>query len=189
MIDSMAEGIAGNARDEGSYALGRAILFPMATPDEILEQKISAILTSVKLREEKAAAIAELVRSWGPYRRSGIYDVDGSAGVVSNIAWSGPSAPAFPVFPITKGLTSRAIAAKRTVNVGEVAQDQDYLTALSSTQPEIIVPVLSSSGDRVVGTLDVESELPNAFDCEAQEQLERCALLLAKLWHELIIRS
>jgi putative methionine-R-sulfoxide reductase with GAF domain len=33
--------------------------------------------------------------------------------------------------------------------------------------------------------LDVESETPNAFDSDAAGQLERCALLLAKLWDQL----
>jgi hypothetical protein len=42
--------------------------------------------------------------------------------MVSNIAWSGPNAPAYPVFPITKGLSSRAITAGKTVNVGDVAK-------------------------------------------------------------------
>jgi L-methionine (R)-S-oxide reductase len=166
-------------------AFGRAILVAMTTPYESVEQKMSAILKGSDPREHKAAAICDVVRSFGPYRWTGIYDVDERSGVVSNIAWSGPSAPEFPVFPVTKGLTSRAIAAKRTVNVGEVAQDQDYLTALASTQSEIILPVLSLSGDRVVGTLDVESETPNAFDSDAAGQLERCALLLAKLWDQL----
>jgi L-methionine (R)-S-oxide reductase len=87
------------------------------------------------------------------------------------------------VFSTTKGLTSRAIATKRTVNIGNVANDVDYLTALPSTQSEIIVPLMS--GDRVMGTLDIESEKPNAFDSNAQRQIEKCALLLAKLWNKL----
>jgi putative methionine-R-sulfoxide reductase with GAF domain len=155
----------------------------MKMPVEILEQEISTVLNASNPREDKAAAISELIRSFGPYRWTGIYDVDVRSGLVRNIASSGPSGPEFPVFPITKGLTSRAIATKCTVNVGCVAQDEDYLTALGSTQSEIIVPVLS--GDRVIGTLDIESKIPNAFGSEAQRQIERCALLLAKLWDKL----
>jgi putative methionine-R-sulfoxide reductase with GAF domain len=150
----------------------------------IPEKEISAIMNADTPRVDKAALISELIRSYGPYRWTGIYDVDLVAGVVSNIAWSGPSPPEFPVFPISKGLTSRVIATRRTVNVGEVASDGDYLTALASTQSEIIVPVLSSAGDHVVGTLDVESENPNAFDSDVQSELERCALLLRRLWND-----
>ena len=153
----------------------------MTFPD--LEEKIATVLSGRQSRTDKAATIAEIIRIDGSYRWIGIYDVDVTEGIVSNIAWSGPSGPEFPVFPIDKGLTSRAIAAKHTVNVGDVEQDPDYLTALGSTRSEIILPILSLMGDRIVGTLDVDGELHNAFDNEKQTKLEKCALLLAGLWH------
>jgi L-methionine (R)-S-oxide reductase len=103
-------------------------------------------------------------------------------GTVSNIAWSGPNAPAYPVFPITKGLTSRAITARKTVNVGDVASDSSYLTALDSTRAEIIILILDDTGDHVIGTIDVESEHLNAFDSKAQSLLEECANVLTKFW-------
>jgi putative methionine-R-sulfoxide reductase with GAF domain len=34
----------------------------------------------------------------------------------------------------------------------------------------------------VVETLDVESEIPNAFDPETQKKLENCAQLLTRFW-------
>ena len=107
--------------------------------------------------------------------------MDMRRGLVTNIAWSGPGAPAYPTFPVTKGLTSRAIAQKRTVNVGDVASDPGYLTALDSTRSEMIVPVLDAAG-AVIGTIDVESERLNAFDPDAQASLEECARLLAEFW-------
>jgi GAF domain-containing protein len=82
---------------------------------------------------------------------------------------------------VTQGLTSRAISAKATVNVDNVAEDADYLTALATTRSEIIVPVIAMNG-RVIGTLDVESEIPNAFDSETQKKLENCANLLSRFW-------
>jgi L-methionine (R)-S-oxide reductase len=72
--------------------------------------------------------------------------VDIQGGLISNIAWSGPSAPAYPVFPVTKGLTARAIAGRKTINVGDVANDSGYLTAFDNTRAEIIVPVLDNCG-------------------------------------------
>lgn len=133
-----------------------------------------------KPRAIRAAEIAELIRSLGPYRWTGLYDVNLRSGLVSNIAWSGPSGPEFPVFPVTKGLTSRAIATKLAVNVGCVSDDPDYLTALASTQSEIIVPILSNG--EVVGTLDIESEVQHAFDPETQAEVEQYASLIADLW-------
>jgi L-methionine (R)-S-oxide reductase len=59
---------------------------------------------------------------------------------------------------------------------------QTYLTALNSTRAEIIVPVVDRTGDRVVGTLDVESDELNAFDAGAQALLEECADVLKDFW-------
>src|SRR4051794_22487717 len=100
----------------------------------------------------------------GGYRWVGLYDVDHCQGTVSNIVFSGPDAPAYPVFSITKGITGRAVAERRTINAGEVAKDPNYLTALSSTRSEIILPIVISG--QVTGTLDIESEHVNAFDGE-----------------------
>lgn len=91
-------------------------------------------------------------------------------------------APEHPTFPVTKDLTSRAIKAKKTVNVGDVTKDPDYLTALVTTRSEIIIPVVDVMRDSVVGTIDVESELPNAFDSVIQSELEECAILLRLFW-------
>jgi putative methionine-R-sulfoxide reductase with GAF domain len=68
------------------------------------------------------------------------------------------------------------------VNVGDVASDSNYLTALESTRSEIIIPVFDSVGDRVIGTIDVESERPNAFDADVQLLLEECAGILRTFW-------
>jgi len=153
----------------------------MATTDKLLEQ-LDAILEGDSTRAAKAVQIVKAIRENGGYRWVGLYDVDREHGLVSNIAWSGPNAPAFPAFPITKGLTARAIATKATVNVGDVAKDADYLTALDSTRSEIIVPVLDRATNEVIGTIDVESGSVSAFDAASQRRLEEVARRFASFW-------
>jgi L-methionine (R)-S-oxide reductase len=130
---------------------------------------------------ERLREVAVTLRQSAGYRWVGLYDVDVSRREVRNLVWDGPAAPEYPTFPITKGLTSTAIAEKRTVNVGDVAGDPCYLTALGSTRSEIIVPILNDRGD-VVGTIDVESERPNAFDRGTERLLESCGILLRPLF-------
>jgi putative methionine-R-sulfoxide reductase with GAF domain len=146
-----------------------------------LPDQLKAILTESETRTAMANRIVQAIRSSGDYRWVGLYDVKFEVGLVSNIAWSGPSAPAYPDFPITKGLTSRAITERRTVNVGDVADDPNYLTALDSTRSEIIVPVLDDARN-VVGTIDIESAELNAFDHSAESLLEDCAGVLKAFW-------
>ena len=101
---------------------------------------------------------------------------------MSIIAWSGPSAPEHPTFPVGKGLTGAAIQQKRAVVVGDVRNDPRYLTAFGSTVSEIIVPVLSPGDGLVIGTVDVESEHTNAFSARDQQMIEQCAQAALPLW-------
>ena len=130
-------------------------------------------------RKEKARRLAERIHRLGAYRWVGIYDV--GAELVSILGWVGPSAPEFPSFPVSKGLTGAAIAQKATVVVGDVRKDPRYLTAFGSTVSEMIVPVLSTDG-RVIGTVDVESEKADAFSARDQQMIEQCAEAAKLLW-------
>ena len=147
-----------------------------------LPEELQRILTLNGDRITTAKRIAEEIRKAGAYHWVGIYDVNIRSGTVANIAWSGPNAPAYPTFPTTKGLTSRAVTSRKTVNVGDVTLDSSYLTALDGTRAEIIVPILDDTGDHVIGTIDVESEHRDAFDSEAQAWLEGSANVLRKFW-------
>jgi L-methionine (R)-S-oxide reductase len=151
-------------------------------PDGEIFDQLKVIVAQKTARTARAEFAVETIRTAKSYRWVGIYEVDARWDSVSNIAWSGPSAPANPAFPISKGLTSRAIAGKKTVNVGDVTKHSDYITALGGTQSEIIVPIPDATGDRVLGTIDVESEKLNAFDSAAQAFLEECASILKGLW-------
>jgi L-methionine (R)-S-oxide reductase len=132
-------------------------------------------------RLERMRSVARALRESGGYRWVGLYDVDRLAGEVINVVWDGPGAPAFPVFPITKGLAGCAITDGKTMNVGDVSADPRYLTTFGTTRSEIIVPVFDD-GAAVVGTIDIESDKSNAFDNKTQRLLEGCAEVLRPLW-------
>jgi L-methionine (R)-S-oxide reductase len=131
-------------------------------------------------RTARAKRLAELIRKLGEYRWVGVYDV--GAENVSIIAWSGPGAPEHPTFPVSKGLTGAAIQQKKAVVVGDVRNDPRYLTAFGSTVSEIVVPVLAPGEERVIGTVDVESEQANAFSARDQQMIEQCAQAALPLW-------
>jgi RimJ/RimL family protein N-acetyltransferase/putative methionine-R-sulfoxide reductase with GAF domain len=150
-------------------------------PTDPLSLTLAAVLREPHDRVACARRIAEAIRSDGAYRWVGLYDVDHGRGEVRNLAWAGPGAPAYPTFSIGQGLTSTAIADRATVNVGDVTTRTDYLTALSSTRSEIIIPIVTDGGE-VVGTLDIESERANAFPAGVQQRLEQVAIDLRPLW-------
>jgi L-methionine (R)-S-oxide reductase len=143
---------------------------------------LKQIITSSQSRFEALGHVARSIKESGKHRWVGLYDVHHELGLVTNTVWSGPSAPEYPSFPISQGLTGAAISSRKTVNVGNVAGDPRYLTAFATTKSEIIVPIFDAARENVVGTVDVESEQPNAFDPRTQGLLEECAELLRPLW-------
>jgi putative methionine-R-sulfoxide reductase with GAF domain len=149
---------------------------------ESLLERLRAMASLASPRREALQAAADAIRSAEGYRWVGLYDVLRETGLVTNLVYSGPGAPDYPTFPISKGLTGAAISSRQTVNVGDVHADSRYLSAFASTRSEIIVPLFSRDRDRVVGTLDIESEQPHAFDAATQAFLEQCAEAIRPLW-------
>jgi L-methionine (R)-S-oxide reductase len=147
--------------------------------DNVLNE-IRSIAASGNDRITKAKRLAERIQVLGQYRWVGIYDV--GAEFVSIISWSGPSAPEYPEFPVSSGLTASAIQQKKSVVVGDVRNDPRYLTAFGNTISEIIVPVLAPGGECVIGTVDVESEQANAFSERDRQMIEHCAQAALPLW-------
>lgn len=151
--------------------------------DKFLDE-LRKVASGSRGRKELFQELADFLREFGKFRWVGLYDVEHAEGLVKNIAWSGQGAPEFPIFPLTKGLTSSAISFRRTINVGDVASDPRYLTALGSTRSEIIVPVFDRAGGTVIGTIDVESGKEHAFDAATQSLLELAAKTLGPYWGE-----
>ena len=143
-------------------------------------KRLHEILSFPGDRVGKARRIAGAIREMGGYRWAGIYDV--SPEEIGVIAWSGPDAPAYPRFPASQGICGAAVLARSTIAVGDVTRDKRYLTTLGTTRSEIVVPVVDSATGSVVGLLDVESELADAFGEEDRRCLEECAAALKPLW-------
>jgi L-methionine (R)-S-oxide reductase len=146
--------------------------------DSELTDRLRELVGEDSPRSIRAQEAADSVRAAMAHRWVGVYAVEDDQ--VVNLAWSGPRPPAHPQFPIGAGLTGAAIESRATVVSNDVANDPRYLTALATTGSEIIVPVLM--GDRVVGTLDVESERTGAFGDEERAELERIAQELLPLY-------
>jgi putative methionine-R-sulfoxide reductase with GAF domain len=142
--------------------------------------KISEILSSPISRVEKARALAELIQATGHFHWVGLYDVSDTE--ISAIAWTGLQAPAFPTFPIDRGLNGAAAVQRRPVIVQDVLTDSRYLTTFGATRAEAIFPILRMDGERVAGTIDVESDRVDAFAAEDIALLENFAELLRPLW-------
>jgi putative methionine-R-sulfoxide reductase with GAF domain len=143
------------------------------------ERRVDEILKSPLSRERRAHALAQSIQAEREFHWVGLYDVSDTT--ISAIAWTGAIAPAFPSFPIDKGLNGSAVAQGNPVVVQDVSKDSRYLTTFGPTKAEAIFPIFAP-GRRVVGTIDVEAERVAAFEAADIAFLEKCATLIAPLW-------
>ncbi len=79
--------------------------------------------------------------------------------------------------PIGKGICGRAARVKHTVVVDDVNADAEYIACSLQTRSEIVVPILR--GDEVLGEIDIDSDIPAAFDARDRAFLEEIARRVA----------
>jgi putative methionine-R-sulfoxide reductase with GAF domain len=120
---------------------------------------------------------ADCIRQACGSRWVGIYRIDHFRSLVENVVFTGGPAPAYPTFALDKGLTGLSVTQRKTVIVDDVSNDPHYLPTLPDTRTEAIIPVIDSG--TVVGTIDIESPVPNSLTEEMISALEGCATSLA----------
>lgn len=109
------------------------------------------------------------------YSWVGIYLVEGDHLVLG--PWRGPQATEHVRIPVGQGICGAAAASGRTEVVDDVNADERYLACFPSTRSEIVVPI--SYEGRVVGEIDIDSDVPAAFGADDREFLERVATLIS----------
>ena len=109
------------------------------------------------------------------YSWVGIYLVEGDHLVLG--PWRGPEATEHVRIPIGRGICGAAAASGVTEIVDDVNADGRYLACFVSTRSEIVVPIAFEG--RVVGEIDIDSDVPAAFGPDDRAFLERVALLVS----------
>lgn len=144
---------------------------------EVLVKLDSAVGTATGTAARDAAV--RLLNSDVPsYSWVGIYVVEGSDLVLDS--WSGPSATDHTRIPVGKGVCGFAAKAGKTEIVSDVSKDPRYLQCFLSTKSEIVVPI--TSGGKVVGEIDIDSDHLDAFTSVDREFLEAVARKASAHW-------
>jgi len=74
--------------------------------------------------------------------------------------------------PFSRGVCGKCARERKVQNVPDVSQVPHHIACSSSTQSEIVVPILSAAGN-VIAVLDVDSNTKAAFDEVDEENLAR----------------
>lgn len=138
-------------------------------------QEIGALIIAGGRGPAVVEEIAQLVQRTCKYRWVGVYKISRNEFVIE--AATNRMRPACPRFPLTQGLSAKAVEGRRTVMVPDVRKEPCFLPNFWSTKSEIIVPVIDDEHDRVVGVINVESGKLNAFGKTDRDFLEGVARL------------
>jgi len=84
--------------------------------------------------------------------------------------------------PVTEGICGAAVAQGETIIVEDVSSDPRYLSCSIETKSEIVVPIHANGS--IVGEIDIDSHLLNAFGQEDRSFLEECAAVIGRFIEE-----
>ena len=141
---------------------------------KITEQKIKEILTKNKSTKILQNVVDVLHENFEKYNWVGIYLVKGDVLVLG--PWRGKQATEHTKIPIGNGVCGSAAQSGKTEVVDDVSKDNRYLSCFRSTQSEIVVPIKKKN--KVIGEIDIDSDIPAAFDNNDAVFLEKIADML-----------
>ena len=111
------------------------------------------------------------------YNWVGIYMVEDDDLVLR--AWDGPEATEHVRIKIGEGLCGLAAKEQFTVVVPDVSKDSRYIACFRNTKSEIVVPIFNNG--KVIGEIDIDSDLIDPFDKKDEHFLESIANFLGSL--------
>src|SRR5437588_12493451 len=118
-------------------------------------QEIGATIVASGKGDSVIEEIAELVQRTCKYRWFGVYKIKRNDFVIE--AATNKMRPACPRFPVTQGLSAKAMEDRRTVMVRDVRKEPCFLPNFWSTKSEVVVPIIDDEHDRVLGVINAES--------------------------------
>ena len=134
-----------------------------------VDKKIEKIIFKKDFYHFLDKVIDILYKSFDKYSWIGIYIVCGNDLILG--PWRGQQATEHTKIPIGKGVCGSAAKSGETETVPYVNKDERYLACFVSTRSEIVVPIKRNG--KVIGEIDIDSEIPNAFDEEDVKFLEK----------------
>jgi GAF domain-containing protein len=78
-----------------------------------------------------------------------------------------------------KGVCGTAAASRRTQRVADVEAFPGHIPCDAASRSELVVPLFDASG-ALLGVFDLDSPVPDRFDADDQQGLERIAALFVE---------
>ncbi len=146
----------------------------MKTNNEVVKLIEDSIESTGSIDEALRSAVRILKGERDYYNWVGVYLLEGDTLVLHN--YIGKPTEHIRI-PIGKGVCGTAVALRENQLVSDVTKLENYLACSVETRAEIVV--LIRRGDVILGQIDIDSDVPNAFTAEDESLLICVANLLA----------
>lgn len=83
--------------------------------------------------------------------------------------------------PIGRGVCGSAVSENKDMNVPDVGASDNYLACSLKTRSELVVLIRDKAG-KILGQIDIDSHIKNAFGPEEEQSVQRVAQELGDLW-------
>jgi L-methionine (R)-S-oxide reductase len=145
-----------------------------------LIDKITAIVNSKLEKEEKLKDICELLKKSIPhYNWVGFYIAEKSKPELILGPYIG-DATEHTKIPFGKGICGQAAEREETFIVQDVSKETNYLSCSINVKSEIVVPIFKDN--KIVGELDIDSNITSPFTKEDKDFLENICKIISKVF-------
>jgi L-methionine (R)-S-oxide reductase len=138
-----------------------------------MREIIDQLLIAVENNENVMEKTVEVLKSISHYTWVGIYLVEGEYLVLKHYIGKPTE---HTKIRIGQGICGAAIVDKHTIIVPNVSSDANYIVCSEETKSEIVVPIWSK--DRIIGEIDIDSDILDAFHEDDRVMLEKVADVL-----------
>ena len=140
------------------------------------EEAINRIIKTCDSSQVLQQVVDYLYAHFDDYNWVGIYIVKDNYLVLGS--WNGKQATEHTKISIGEGICGSAAKTGKTELVSDVSKDGRYLSCFVSTRSELVVPIKKQGV--VVGEIDIDSDISDAFNESDVVFLEKVADMLAK---------
>src|SRR5882724_3928723 len=138
--------------------------------ESIIEQ-LNSLVSAGKSLDEILKESVRLIHASNPrYNWTGIYLLEGNTLVLHNFIGKHTD---HTRIPIGTGVCGSAVSEDRDINVPDVSALDNYLACSLETRAEIVV--LIRNGRSILGQIDIDSDVLNAFTIEDERFLGQIA--------------
>jgi GAF domain-containing protein len=145
---------------------------PRMNEKEIIDKIMSILDEGEEVIEKTVAVLKEIPH----YHWVGIYMVDDDMLVLKYYIGKPTE---HTRIKIGQGICGAAVVDEHTIIIPDVCSDDRYIACSAETRSEIVVPIWASG--KIIGEIDIDSDLPDAFDDRDRQMLERVASILGDI--------